>query len=45
VADLGSFAAAGRALRLSTNAVSNRIARLEERLGARLFERTTRLVR
>jgi DNA-binding transcriptional LysR family regulator len=45
VADLGSFAAAGRAMRLSTNAVSHRVARLEERLGARLFERTTRLVR
>lgn len=45
VADLGTFSAAGRALRLSTNAVSARVARLEERLGARLFERTTRLVR
>lgn len=45
VADLGTFSAAGRALRLSTNAVSHRVARLERRLGARLFERTTRLVR
>ena len=45
VADLGTFSAAGRALRLSTNAVSHRVARLEKRLGARLFERTTRLVR
>ncbi len=45
VADLGTFSAAGRALRLSTNAVSHRVAKLEERLGARLFERTTRMVR
>ncbi len=45
VADLGTFSAAGRAMRLSTNAISARIARLEGRLGARLFERTTRLVR
>jgi DNA-binding transcriptional LysR family regulator len=45
VADLGSFSAAGRFLRLSTNAVSHRVARLEGQLGARLFERTTRSVR
>lgn len=45
VAQLGSFSAAGRSLRLSTNAVSHRVARLESRLGVRLFERTTRLVR
>jgi|JI10StandDraft_1071094.scaffolds.fasta_scaffold02479_18 DNA-binding transcriptional LysR family regulator len=45
VADQGGFSAAGRALRLSTNAVSHRIARLEATLGARLFERTTRMVR
>jgi DNA-binding transcriptional LysR family regulator len=45
VAQFGGFAAAGRALRLSTNAVSHRVARLEERLGTRLFERTTRVVR
>jgi DNA-binding transcriptional LysR family regulator len=45
VAEAGSFSAAGRVLRLSTNAVSQRVAKLEARLGARLFERTTRLVR
>jgi DNA-binding transcriptional LysR family regulator len=45
VADLGTFSAAGRALKRSTNAVSHRVARLEHRLGARLFERTTRVVR
>lgn len=45
VAQLGSFSAAARSLHLSTNAVSHRVARLEARLGVRLFERTTRLVR
>jgi LysR family transcriptional regulator for bpeEF and oprC len=42
VADAGSFAAAARALRLSPSAVSKSVLRLEERLGVRLFQRTTR---
>jgi DNA-binding transcriptional LysR family regulator len=45
VNDHRGFAAAGRALRLSTNAVSHRIALMEARLGQRLFDRTTRNVR
>ncbi len=40
----GSFAAAARELRLSTTSVSRRIAKLEEKLGARLLHRTTRKV-
>src|SRR5437899_567093 len=39
-----SFSAAARGLGTTTSAVSKRIARLEERLGARLLERTTRRV-
>lgn len=42
VAELGSFAAAADRLNLSSSAVSKGIARLEQRLGMRLFERTTR---
>jgi DNA-binding transcriptional LysR family regulator len=42
VADAGSFAAAAAQLNLTGSAVSKSIARLEQRLGARLFERTTR---
>ncbi|MBC3479495.1 LysR substrate-binding domain-containing protein [Pseudomonas sp. SWRI77] len=42
VADLGSFAAAAQRLNLTSSAVSKGIARLEARLGLRLFERTTR---
>lgn len=38
----GSFSAAGRQLDLSASAVSKSIARLEERLGARLLNRTSR---
>lgn len=42
VADEGSFARAAAALRLSPPAVTRAISALEERLGARLFNRTTR---
>jgi LysR family transcriptional regulator for bpeEF and oprC len=42
VAELGSFAAAGRALEISASATSKSVARLEDRLGLRLFQRTTR---
>lgn len=42
VIEAGSLAAAGRAMKLSPAMVSKRIARLEERLGARLLHRTTR---
>ncbi|NKB83995.1 LysR family transcriptional regulator [Ochrobactrum grignonense] len=41
----GSFAAASALLGLSQSAVSKSIARLEERLGVRLFHRTTRSLR
>ena len=40
----GSFAGAGKALNMSQSGVSRSIARLEARLGMRLFERTTRSV-
>jgi DNA-binding transcriptional LysR family regulator len=42
VADAGSFAKAGARLRISPPAVTRAVASLEERLGARLFNRTTR---
>ncbi|WDY59953.1 LysR family transcriptional regulator [Pseudomonas sp. PSKL.D1] len=42
VAEAGSFTAAAERLSLTTSAVSKSIARLEERLGIKLFERTTR---
>ncbi len=42
VADVGSFAGAGARLRISPPAVTRAIASLEERLGGRLFNRTTR---
>ena len=42
VADLGSFTAAAGRLNLTNSAVSKSIARLEGRLGTRLFQRTTR---
>lgn len=38
----GGFSAAGRALGLSPSAVSKIVGRLEDRLGARLLQRTTR---
>ena len=42
VNDAGSFAKAGRKLRMSPPAVTRAISALEDRLGARLFQRTTR---
>ncbi len=44
VAQEGSFSAAARRLDLTPSAVSKQIGRLEERLGARLFNRTTRQI-
>lgn len=43
-AELKSLSAAGRDLRLSAAVVSNRIAKIERKLGVRLFNRTTRRV-
>lgn len=45
VATLGSFSAAARELELTPSAVSKLISRLEDRLGVRLFQRTTRSLR
>lgn len=45
VADLRGFAPAARKLRLSPSVVTRMIAALEEHLGARLLQRTTRQVR
>jgi DNA-binding transcriptional LysR family regulator len=45
VLDTKTFAGAGEALGMSQPGVSRAIARLEKRLGIRLFERTTRSVR
>ena len=42
VANLGSFSAAARESDLTPSAVSKLISRLEDRLSARLFQRTTR---
>ena len=44
IARLGSFRAAALDLGISTTALSNAIAKLEQRLGIRLFNRTTRSV-
>lgn len=45
VVDAASFGRAGEALDMSQSGVSRAIARLETRLGIRVFERTTRSVR
>jgi DNA-binding transcriptional LysR family regulator len=45
VADAGGFAAAARLLGLSPPAVTRAIAAIEERVGTRLLQRTTRVVR
>ena len=42
VYELGSMSAAGRDLRISPAVASSRISQLEEHLGVRLFQRTTR---
>src|SRR5579871_1904074 len=44
VADSGGFSAAGRRLNMSTTMVSNHVQALEDRLGARLLNRTTRKI-
>ncbi len=44
VAQHASFAAAARQLRIATASASKRVAALEARIGARLFDRTTRRV-
>jgi DNA-binding transcriptional LysR family regulator len=44
VVDNGGFSAAGRRLNMSTTMVSNHVQALEDRLGARLLQRTTRKV-
>src|SRR5690348_2406328 len=44
VVDCNGFSAAAEKLRLSTTMVSNHVRALEERLGARLLNRTTRKV-
>ena len=44
VVDSGGFSAAARRLEMSTTMVSNHVQSLEDRLGARLLQRTTRKV-
>ncbi|MBY3417084.1 LysR family transcriptional regulator [Rhizobium laguerreae] len=44
-ADLGSFAAAGKALGLTPSAVGKAVTTLERHLGVRLFQRSTRSLR
>ena len=45
VVDEGGFTAAARALRLPKSSVSRSVALLEEELGARLLQRSTRKLR
>ncbi|WP_342380667.1 LysR family transcriptional regulator [Myxococcus stipitatus] len=45
VVELGGFSAAARAFRMTPSAVSKLVARLEERLGARLLNRSTRALK
>ena len=45
VAEARSFVAAGRVLGISASAIGKSVARLEERLGVRLFHRSTRHIR
>jgi DNA-binding transcriptional LysR family regulator len=44
VVEAGSFSAAARRLRISKSATSAHVQRLEERLGVRLLQRTTRRI-
>ncbi|KAA0698069.1 LysR family transcriptional regulator [Neorhizobium sp. P12A] len=44
-AELGSFVAAGKTLGLSPSAVGKAVARLEQQVGIRLFQRSTRTLR
>lgn len=44
VAETRSFVAAGRVLGVSASAVGKSVARLEEKLGVRLFHRSTRSI-
>src|SRR5579862_5396252 len=44
VADSGGFSAAGRHLNMSVTMVSNHVQALEDRLGVRLLNRTTRKI-
>jgi DNA-binding transcriptional LysR family regulator len=44
-AELGSFVAAGRVLDLSASAVGKSVAKLEQNVGIRLFQRSTRRIR
>lgn len=44
VAETRSFVAAGRLLGVSASAVGKSVARLEEKLGVRLFHRSTRSI-
>jgi len=45
VVDHGGFAAAGRAMGLPKSKLSRRVAQLEDRLGVRLIERSSRRFR
>lgn len=45
VYELGSMSAAARDLRISAAVASSRISQLEDHLGARLFQRTTRMLK